>query len=276
MTNTMIGNANKVVEMINARGIKAEIQTKSVNGVESIGITMGDGTVRPTIYPNLDNGMDLDKTVDDLIKTYEQHKDTTGLFTDVVENFGNFDAVKGNIIPCLVAKVADDLVSRDYLDLKVMYRYITADKQASVAIKKNHIDMWGVTEEELFDIAKENARPTFINMSMMQMLSEMSGIPAEDMLPGVIDDPMRVFTTQSRSWGASVLLFPEMFAYMGNDITILPSSVHEVIALANNNGIDNSSFISMITEINQTQVKPEEVLSNHPYVYTDGEIKEVA
>ena len=275
MTNTIIAKANKMVEMIKERGINAEIQMKNTNGVESIGICMGSGTVRPLIYPNFDSEKSLDEMVDSIIKTYNQVKNTEGISADIIQSFNDFDVAKQSIIPCVMAKVTDDIVSRDYLDLKVMYRYITADKQASIAIKKSHIDKWGVTEEELFNIAKENVRPTFINMSMMQMLAKMKG-SAEIELPDVADDPLRVFTTQSLNWGASALLFPELFEFMGNNIIILPSSVHEVLAITGNANMDSDELAEMITGINQTTVQPEEVLSNHPYVCSDGKIREVA
>ena len=274
MNNNTIAKANKIVEMINAKGIKAEIQRKNTNGIELIGICMGDGNVRPTFYPEFDKITDYDREVDELIETYNKHKDTDGMFTDIINSFDDFDFVKGSIIPCLMAAAADDVVSRDYLDLKVIYKYILDGGQASITVEKSHLDKWDVTEDTLFNIAKENIKPTFINMTMMQMLSEMSGLPMDAMSPDMVDDPMKVFTTKSRSWGASVLLFPELFASMGNKITILPSSIHEVIALANDHGIDNDGFINMITEVNQTQLKPEEVLSNHPYIYSDGVIKE--
>ena len=276
MTNTMIANANKMAEMINARGIKAEIMTKNTNGIEKIGICIGEGNVRPTIYPRLDMVDDFDKAVDEIISDYEKHKDTDGMFTDIIDNFTDFDFVKGGIIPCLVAKVTDDIVSRDYLDLKVIYKYVLPNKQTSVTVKPEHLNTWGVAEEELFNIAKENVKPTFVNKSMMETLSEMSGIPAEVMFPNIIDDPLRVFTTESKLWGASVLLFPELFVNMGNDVTILPSSVHEVIALPSTENGDDNFFVNMITEVNQTQVAPEEVLSNHPYYYSNGEIKGAA
>ena len=271
MTNTTIAKANKVVEMINARGIKATTQIKNVNGIDKVGVCVGEGVVRPIIYPNF-NSDDINGMVDEVIKAYEQNINVNNdMFADIVDRFKDFEFAKQYIVPCLVAKVVDDIVSRDYLDLKVIYKYLIADKGASITIEAEHLKMWDITEEELFDIAKENVKSTFVNKSMVEMLSELIGMPAQCMMP---NDPIRIFTTENKMYGASVLLFPEIFKDMGNDITILPSSVHEVIVLLDND-IENNELVNMITGINNTEVIPEEVLSNHPYIYSNGEIKGV-
>ena len=259
--------AEKIAQIINdERGIKAEVTTKVSNGVESIGITLGDGTVRPTLYPAFDSTNDINKLIDKIIEDYKRvsannpHKE----FEDIVNHFTEFDFVKSGLVPCLVRSAQDDLVQRDFLDLKVMYRYKFND--ASIAIKKEHLEMWNVTEDELFQIAKDNVFNEFIDMSMEEAL----GMP----LPG---DLMRVITTKDRTHGASALLFPELFATYGNDVKILPSSIHEVIVLMPDAAKDTQTemLVDMITTVNATELVPQDILSNHPYTYVDGEIREV-
>ena len=259
--------AEKIVEIINnERGIKAEISIKINNGVESIGITLGDDTVRPTIYPDFNSTNDMNKIIDKLIDSYEKvkadnpHKE----FEDIINHFTDFDFVKGGIIPCLVRFVQDELVQRDYLDLKVMYRFVFDN--ASIAIKKEHLKMWDITEEKLFEIAKDNVYNLFVDKSMGEAL----GAPALDEF-----EIMRVITTKDGLYGASALLFPELFAEYGNETTILPSSIHEVIVLLADatQRPGTRELVDMITSINSADVAPEEVLSNHPYTYVDGKIR---
>ena len=44
---------NEIIMELNNRGYKAESTTVVENGVEKVGVIIGEGTIRPTIYPNL-------------------------------------------------------------------------------------------------------------------------------------------------------------------------------------------------------------------------------
>ena len=261
----MIAKANKVAEIINARGIEAEVMVKNNNGVEQIGITVGDGTVRPTIYPDFTSN-DIESIADHVIDIYSNNRNTPD-FSDVVEHFSEFDYVKKDIIPVLVNKVSDDLVSRDYIDLKVMYRFIIPDKSASIAIKKEHLNAWGITENDLFEIAKDNVKGKYADRDMSEI------IPIPLPMPNV----MRVVTlgTKTDNYGASALLFPELFEKYGNGVQILPSSIHELIVLTENNA-ETKSLCDIIQSVNATELDPKDILSDHPYTYEDGVMKGVA
>jgi hypothetical protein len=51
------------------------------------------------------------------------------------------------------------------------------------------------------------------------------------------------------------------------DYFVLPSSIHEVIVVPESKGLDAEEMCKMVKEINETQVAPEEVLSDHAYFY---------
>jgi len=262
MDNNLIAKANKVAEIIKARGINAEVMTKNSNGVEQIGITVGDGNVRPSIYPDFDTN-DLDKIADNVIEIYNNSKDKAD-FDDIINHFTEFDFVKNDIIPILVREVADGVVTRDYLDLKVAYRYIIPNKSASILIKNEHLKMWDITENDLFNLAKENVRNRYTDRDM----SEVIPIPANGL--------MRVITlgTSMESYGGSALLFPELFAkYDG--MPILPSSIHELLVITENNA-QTMELADMIKSVNASELAPQDILSDHPYMYENGAIREVA
>ena len=262
MDNNVMAKANKVAEVIKARGINAEVMTKNNNGTEQVGITVGDGTVRPTVYPNFDTN-DLDKIADKVLEVYEENKDKED-FSDIIDHFTEFDFVKNDIIPVLVRKVADGVVTRDYLDLKVMYRYMIPNKPASIVVKNEHLKAWDITEDDLFELAKNNVRDRYTDRDM----SEVIPIPADGM--------MRVVTlgTETESYGGSALLFPELFAkYDG--MPILPSSIHELLVITENN-TQTMGLADMIKSVNATELAPQDILSDHPYMYENGAIKEVA
>ena len=262
MNNMIKGKVNKVIEMVKARGINVELNVKNDNGVERIGFVLGDGSVRPTLYPDV-NTDDLESIVNYLINGYEQTKDSGNELKNIADRFTDFDFAKKDIIPVLVKECEDEIISRNFLDLKIMYRYIIPNQNASIAIRKSHLGMWDKTEDDIYNLALENARDSFTDISMSEALD----IPMPDGIG------MRIITNVSKNYGATALLYPELFAKYGNSARILPSSIHEVIVVTNNL-TDDDDLAAMIMSVNETELNPEDVLSNHPYKYIDGMIKE--
>ena len=54
---------------------------------------------------------------------------------------------------------------------------------------------------------------------------------------------------------------------------ILPSSIHEVLLIKEDNSMDARELQSMVMDINQSEVAPHEVLSNQVYFYDGKEQK---
>jgi len=54
---------------------------------------------------------------------------------------------------------------------------------------------------------------------------------------------------------------------MQSSLAILPSSVHEMIVLPVKSEEEAAAFCEMVHEINETQVDPEEVLTDSVYFY---------
>ena len=61
---------------------------------------------------------------------------------------------------------------------------------------------------------------------------------------------------------------------LGKNFYILPSSVHEVILLPEDKVSSSENLLTMVMEVNRTQLAPEEVLSDAVYYYDrkSGEI----
>ena len=54
---------------------------------------------------------------------------------------------------------------------------------------------------------------------------------------------------------------------MGSDLFILPSSIHEVLALPDDGEVDWKELEEIVQTINQTEVEDREVLSDTVYCY---------
>lgn len=85
--------------------------------------------------------------------------------------------------------------------------------------------------------------------------------------------PMYVITNKQNLYGAVCILYPDVLKdvaqKLDSDFYVLPSSVHETIAVpAENLDINHASSLkAMVREVNQSELTPEEVLSDNVYYY---------
>ena len=86
---------------------------------------------------------------------------------------------------------------------------------------------------------------------------------------------MIVISNKQRINGASAIFYEDVLSTVaekfGTDLYILPSSVHECIAVPYDEE-RLEDFLQMVTEINATQLKIDEVLSDNVY-YFNAETK---
>ena len=84
--------------------------------------------------------------------------------------------------------------------------------------------------------------------------------------------PMYVLSNKEKTMGAACILYDSILTLIGerlqDDFYILPSSIHECIVVPKNIRTTKKELQEMVREINETQVIPEEVLSNEVYTYT--------
>ncbi len=77
--------------------------------------------------------------------------------------------------------------------------------------------------------------------------------------------PMYVLTNKQKVNGASCMLYPDLICQfsdrIGKNLFIIPSSVHELLLLPADHKDEASEIRCMIREINDTQVRVEEILS---------------
>ncbi len=64
----------------------------------------------------------------------------------------------------------------------------------------------------------------------------------------------------------------EIREYLGGDFYILPSSIHEVIAVPTSVGGDPSPLLDMVTDINGGVVSPAERLTDNVYLFNGNEV----
>ncbi|MBR6329271.1 MAG: hypothetical protein IKR68_06450 [Lachnospiraceae bacterium] len=260
-------------------GSSAAVECRRVvknNGValDGLCITPAGEKISPTIYLNDSYeryrcGMELDEAVKGIIRVYEERNGTG--FIDP-EMFSDREKVCGMLACRLVsrsrnAEALKEMPHRDFLDLAVTYMCVlgeTSFGNASMAVKDSHLKHWGMDPEELDEIAVKNT-PKLLGKRIRKLSDFLRGIELPE-----ADVPMYVATNRPGLYGAYQMCcgdtLEQLSEILGGDFLILPSSVHEIIALPVASG-EASDLSAMVHEVNENVVAGQEVLSDRVYLY---------
>ena len=259
------------------------------NGTELDGITImeKDKNIAPTIYINsfydrYREGVSLKAVVSEIIRIYNQNKNSININADYFENYEN---VRKTIVYKLVnyqknKKLLEDVPYKRVLDLAVVFYFLIEQRKgvsATALIHNEHLRIWNVTEDEIYNDALKNT-PVLLAGSIVPMskiLSEIAGTAPVDNDEKVCkytgEDILYVLTNSSRVNGAACILYDNLLKKFANDVHsdlyILPSSVHEVIIVPKKNAFDKSELADMVREVNEQGVSQDEILSDNVYEY---------
>lgn len=168
-----------------------------------------------------------------------------------------------------------DLEAKHFCDLKVGYEvelYRMQGQSASAIIGSSLLGKIGVTADELEQAAFANTRKEdFIIRTLGDMMEQLTGMEDPGLCPDV--PPIYVISNKSNFKGAVAMLIPEIMQTvsrkLGGDFYILPSSMHEVMAVpADQEKLDD--YREMVTTINKTAVSMDDKLSDTVYRYDSG------
>lgn len=165
------------------------------------------------------------------------------------------DLTDGTILCVQPKKNNSDYYRHDFLDLEVYIR-VFVDGMTSFRLPV------ALFNDEIYESALKNTRKNLEITTMAEIL----GLP-----PEFFDTNMDIITTKNRMFGASALLFPEIFKEYCDKkgvqkIYILPSSIHELIIVSQDIGA-GYEMTRMVQEVNATELDEQDVLSNHVYLY---------
>lgn len=284
--------AESIREKIEQQGRFGNVSLRNVlknNGVTRCGLLLhSDGNnLAPAIYlePFFEayrNGADMEWIVGKILEIYESapNKGVDMSF------FREFPMVKDRLCMKLVNREANleflsGVPHREFLDMAVVYYvdcYNPGIEAGIIQVRNPHMGMWGVTEEDLWEAASKNTterKPGRIE-SMNDILAQMfAGLKNADSECGscMENGPMSmlIITNTERMYGAAAVLYSGMLKQAadkaGSDLFILPSSLHEVLAVPVTEGRDVDELRKIVMEVNQTELLPEDVLSDNVYIY---------
>lgn len=285
-----------VTMMVESRIEGVETRVTAVqknNGVVLHGLSVckKDSNIAPNIYLDdayrrYEDGESLDELVDALINSVQKNLNPPASFGNIADMFNDFELIKDRIYMCVVnaAKNTELLNQVPHLfkdDLAIIFKiFVGSDSNgtATITIRNEHVAIWGgVTADDLYDLALKNM-PNLMPAKVMglnDMLKQMMDLPAE-VLDGMfpsdlpVDQQMFVITNKNQTFGAASMfvdgVLDELAEKIGTDLYILPSSVHEVIAISTNMGTPKD-LAQMVQQVNGSEVSEEEQLSDNVYRY---------
>lgn len=270
-----------------ARKTGSEVRVQQVmknNNVKLYGLTiLEEGcNVSPTIYMEpFFSDYENDRSIDSVVSAVmELAQDNKVDITLDMNWFRDFEQVRGKLRFKLVNYERNkDLLKKvphtRYLDLAKVY-YVSVDAvnfgSGTILVYDSHMEMWGVTTEQLETIACENTcnQQSVVVKSMQEVLDSMIEMEEDIELPE--EYQLYVMSNHSRTFGACTLCnrgaLKELAKELDSDLIILPSSVHEIIVKPTSGDLEELLYCkAMVREVNRTQVTAEEFLSDSIYFY---------
>lgn len=254
------------------------------NGVckEGLTVCIEDDAVNPTLY--------LEQEYDDFMSgTCSIEEIVEKVHTFLVQNrqeardfpmeMLDYENAKKQICYRLISgrlnkKMLEEVPYVPFLDLAIVfYLVIEKNKQGvnSVCITNELMKRWQVGIRQLYKQARENTKRIF-RLKLQNMMDlirkDMSPESIEELGPG-LDSSMWVLTNELGIYGATTMLYDGVLEEAGEkweqNFYIIPSSVHELILLPEE--WDMEQLDLMIKEVNEREVKDDEILSDHAYLY---------
>lgn len=253
--------------------------------------------VTPTIYldtfrEKYEAGESWDSIIDRILISYRNGMPVKPVDMDF---FKNFEKVKDRIAYKIInAEKNKDLLKEiphiRFLDLAVCFYYAFSHEElgnGSILIHNQQMEIWNASTVELLKLAQKNTRKIF-DVELTDMENILSEMISSEMAEGNMEMlenlnmseaiPMKVLSNRRHIYGAVVIILPgqlqDIAEEMNANLFILPSSVHEVILMADTGQEEPQAMREMVMEVNETQVLPEEILSDHVYYY-DREKREI-
>lgn len=257
-------------------------------GIRKTGICIrkAEDMAAPVIY--LDDvvkpDMEVGEIADRVLSVYEENSNpANGLQGNLLSK----DHILGNVEYSLLngkrnASLAEEAPHRKILDLMMFYRCSIGEgifgARATFLVSNEMADSFGISAAELEEAARKNSLQQDVKcMKLSDFLAKSGvGVRAQD----CCGPSMYVITNGQRFGGAWTLTHKGLLAGLArgfnSDLILLPSSIHEIIAVPASDLAGDMWFLrKMVQTINVAYVKPDEVLSDSVYRYS-RETSEIA
>lgn len=250
---------------------------------EGICIQKTDGTQQTVIYlqelyDSYAGAADFERMAEKLITIFRRSEDMPG--ADILQDW---ESVKDAVQIRLVKKDWNrenlkSLVYREYLDFAVVLvaeLYAEGGWSGSTPVKKESLELWGISGDEAYQKAVENLkREDYYIVSMDKLLPE--GYPEVQLG----EWEMYVLMREKKGFGAGLMLREDILHRFAEEqecsLYILPSSRHELILVKQEEDTDSECLKEAVRLANAEPdvLMPEDLLSDNVYYY-DRETREI-
>ncbi len=272
--------AAEVIAQLKERMPDAEIEKVSTpknNGVSYDGIIIkkSDSNIAPSIYldsffDEYEDGHEICDIVDIIIDIYKKRALPTSFDISAITDW---NIASKSMYVCLVNKDLNkdmaNTVKRPFNDLYITVRIHVnmPDGEGSVLVKKDILSYWDKTEDEIIETALKNSAS--IMPARITNLGEYLGAMSPFTLEGEV--PVWIVSNEELLNGASAILYDGVLSSLADklddDLYVIPSSIHECLVCPRFVFDCESELIDMIKCVNATELRPEEILSDHPYIF---------
>lgn len=256
-------------------------ETMKNNGEKLTGLSIikDEGSVTPIIYledlyHDFQNGQTVPEIAETAIHILTQYENPKLDFD--AADFACFEKQKNCIgIRLINTERNRDMLTNvphiDFLDLSIIFICIVKNERkeivGSITIQNDFLDEWGVTTNELYELAKENMKRELPSITMS--LSELLGIDMPE-------NNLIMISNNNKNFGAAAILYDDTLERLAkqcdSDLFILPSSIHECLALpvcsADDINDTAATIKGTIEDVNKTMVSEKEFLSDNLYFYS--------
>lgn len=280
--------ANCIQDIYKGEVIAETCTSMKNNGVQVTGIVLRK--IGEKIAPNFyiehqfeewkQGTKDLNDIVNNLCQIFESELETNQHLAQSI--CFEWETMKNNVFLRLINRdknkeLLEKVPYMEFMDLAIVYFYaitISDGVQGTLVLTKEHQELFGITSEELHRVAEKNTRQQY-PVKVYQMKDLVANVrktlEIEVVEPVVEENFMYVLSNQTGLFGAISMFFQEelkkLSERVGHNLYILPSSIHEVIAVPDYNVVLPEKFLEIVNSINIAQVQETEILSDSVYYY---------
>lgn len=195
--------------------------------------------------------------------------------TDISMNFNDPEWILDHITIALQRSSEEEIVKRSSdLDGIEQYLILRGKKDGalySVKVVPVLLSNVGIDESFAWEKALDNLSADTQMTSLGKVLSDLIGMPYDSSMDA--DVKFHVITNSQKYKGAAAIMNRNALRsftqkYRTNMLFVLPSSVHEMMIAPYDSSFSLDELSAMVKEINETQVAPEERLTDRAYIIT--------
>jgi hypothetical protein len=253
------------------------------NNIEKQALTIipkeGNKSVCPTVYAD---------ECDSLEEVLEMIKAASKVKTPVfdVDEITSREYILNHLRACMISKdniilEDEEVVYRPFLDMAIVYRVIMYhpdnNQIGSILLRKGMLEDAGIEESELYEIAKSNR--DYQMKTLFQTIEDMTGVNYEEEFSCQDGPDMYVVTSKDKIQGSSVLitdLIQELGSSISKECYVIPCSIHEIILIPYDERIKPDNLKQLVMEVNATEVKIEEKLTDSVYFLDKSGVSKIA